>query len=170
MYRKCLRKNFQRTPQEKAQRAKMSIFARLAGCAYLIYIIYQLLTTPQQGTMDTKTTTIISIVLMVLTVGVIAITVYDFFRGLKSGLFNAATYEDADDFHVHEAEIRTEGAPETGSALEGHSEEDDCRESPADESADDAEQEDAADDTEDNTVEDTAEDTATENRPDNAEH
>ena len=87
------KKNIERTPQQKAQRAKMSILARLGGCAYLIYIMYQLIV-PQPGTHPTQTMTIIAIVMIVLAVGVISFTIYDLVRSLKSGLLNASAYEE----------------------------------------------------------------------------
>lgn len=87
------KKDRQRTPQEKAQRAKMSIFARLAGCAYLIYILVQMLQTPREQMPGTSWPIIVAIVLIVLAAGVVALTIWDLFRGLKLGIFKAETYE-----------------------------------------------------------------------------
>jgi hypothetical protein len=87
------KKDYQRTHQEKAQRAKMSIFARMAGCAYLAYVIVQMLKTPREEMPGTSWPIIVAIVLIVLAAGVVALTVWDLIRRLKMGIFKAETYE-----------------------------------------------------------------------------
>jgi cytoskeletal protein RodZ len=87
------KKDYQRTPQEKAQRAKMSILARLLGCGYLIYIMVQLLKTPKEQTPGSWTV-VVAIVMLVAAGVVIAITIWDLIRSIKMGIFNPAIYED----------------------------------------------------------------------------
>ena len=91
--------NKERTPAQKAQRAQLGIFARLAGCAYLIYIMVKILRTPGEEA-NTSTVTIIAIIMLVLSVFVIAITLREFYFGLKSGRYKAATYyeEEAEEY------------------------------------------------------------------------
>jgi hypothetical protein len=86
----------ERTPKEKADRAQKGMIARLAGCAYLIYVVYQLLksTFNKEETPDSTWVIVIAIVLFVLAAVVITITVIDFFRCWKQGMFRASTYED----------------------------------------------------------------------------
>lgn len=88
------KKNTERTPQERAQRAKFSVLARLGACAYLIYIMYQLLFPPQGTEPPSQIMTIIIVVMIVLSAVVILMTLNELYRGLKAGRYNAATYED----------------------------------------------------------------------------
>lgn len=90
------RNDKERTPKQRAERAQMSIFARLAGCAYLIYIMVKLLRTPSETAPATQTTTIIAIIMIVLSIVVIGFTAIEFLRGLKTGVYKTSTYEDAD--------------------------------------------------------------------------
>ena len=88
------KRDFERTPQEKARRAQFSILARLGGCGYLVYIIVQLLRDPKSS--PSTAATIFAYILLAAAVVVIGITIYDLIHGLKHGRFNAATYEDAE--------------------------------------------------------------------------
>jgi hypothetical protein len=108
------KKDYQRTPQEKAQRAKMSVFARLAGCAYLAYVIVQMLKTPREEMPGTTGPIIVAIILIVLGAGVVALTVWDLIRGLKMGIFKAETYEEqaGESFPCPEPDTGEDGAPE----------------------------------------------------------
>lgn len=89
------RRDIERTPKQKAERAMMNIFARLAGCAFLIYFLVQLLTMPEADRPGEGTTIIISTILVVLAIAVILMTVIDLISGIKKGRFKAATYEEA---------------------------------------------------------------------------
>ncbi len=86
--------NVQRTPKQKAERAMLGIFARLAGCGYLIYIMVKLLTTPSED--STTLTTVIAIVMLALSVIIIGMTIKDLIDGIKTGRFKASTYEEAE--------------------------------------------------------------------------
>ena len=89
----------ERTPAQKAQRAQLGIFARLAGCGYLIYIMVKMLRSPSEDTSPVFMT-IIAIVMLALSAFVIVITIREFFIGLKAGRYSAATYyeEDLDEY------------------------------------------------------------------------
>lgn len=133
------KKDYERSPQEKAQRAKMSVIARLGGCAYLIYIMVQLLKTPANEVPKSSWITVVAIVMLVLSAGVIIITLMDLFRALKTGRFDAATYEDEANFPCNPAEDETEAE-----ALEEHTEDDDTVDE--DDAEDDEEYDDEDDD------------------------
>jgi hypothetical protein len=115
------KKDFERTPQEKARRAQFSILARLGGCGYLVYIMVQLLQTPKEE--QTTLMVVLAIVLLAASVLVIVFTIYDLFRALKTGRFNPAYYEDAENNAsvqpvAAEPEARNDSTAET--ALEEH--------------------------------------------------
>ena len=132
----------QRSPSQKAQRAQLGIFVRLAGCGYLIYIMVKLLQTPSEdAAMSPTTVTIIAVVMIALSVFIIAITIREFIFGLKNGHYKTASYEEADlnDYlNNRAAEDQSDVDPE----LIGTGDDDE------DDSEDDAEDED--DDIEDN--------------------
>ncbi|SHH65273.1 hypothetical protein SAMN02745823_00632 [Sporobacter termitidis DSM 10068] len=115
------KKDYERTPQEKAQRAKLSVFARLGGCAYLIYILVQLLKTPPAEIPDSPWTVAIAVVLMVLAGVVIVITILELIRSLKAGLFNAEAYEEEANFPCNPPADAADDTTETD-ALEAHTE------------------------------------------------
>jgi flagellar biosynthesis/type III secretory pathway M-ring protein FliF/YscJ len=85
--------NRERTPAQRAQRAQLGIFARLAGCGYLIYIMVKMLQTPSE-TMPRTVVVIIAVVMLALSAFVIVITIREFIRGLQTGRYKAATYEE----------------------------------------------------------------------------
>lgn len=85
------RNDQQRTPKQKADRASMGIFVRLVGCAYLVYIMIKLLTSPEA---PSTTMFVIAIILLILSIVVIAITITDFVRGIRERRFSPSTYED----------------------------------------------------------------------------
>lgn len=83
----------ERTPAQQASRAQMGIFARLAGCAYLIYVLYKLLSLPASERPNQTLTVLIAIVLIGGSAFIIAITVRDFLIDLKSGRYKQGSYE-----------------------------------------------------------------------------
>jgi hypothetical protein len=87
------RKPKMRTSAEKARRSQLNVFARLAGCAYLIYIIVQLLGDEFDGLSHTARITI-SVVFIVLTAAVVTVTVMDFIKNLMSGAYKEGFYPD----------------------------------------------------------------------------
>jgi hypothetical protein len=118
------KKDFERTPQEKARRAQFSILARLGGCGYLVYIIVQLLRDPKSS--PSTWATVFAYILLAAAVVVIGITIYDLIHGLKHGRFNAATYDDGEALYpcgedTAESPDEDSETPETGNALEEHS-------------------------------------------------
>ena len=104
-------------PRSKKRKGlKMGIFARLAGCAYLIYIMIKLLKPDNAANTDGDN---IAIVMIVLAVVVIGITIYDLVRALKNGVFNASTYDDTPDGAGYPPYIKddvTGDAPGAGAA------------------------------------------------------
>lgn len=90
------KRDSQRTPKQKAERAQMSIFARLAGCAYLIYMMTKILRTPTDQLPNPQISTLIAIGLIILSIVVIGFTISEFVKGLKSGRYKANTYEQAE--------------------------------------------------------------------------
>lgn len=89
-------RNADRTPKQKAEKAMMNIFVRLGGCGFLIYFVVQLFTIPKEEAPDATTAMILAVVLIVLSAGVIFMTIMDLINGLKTGRFKAETYEDAE--------------------------------------------------------------------------
>lgn len=96
------KKNQDRTPQEKAQKAKVSIMVRLGACAYLIYLMIQMLQ-PQPDGPRSQTMIIVAIVMLVLSAVVIVLTLVDLYQAFKRGVWNPATYEDPTDETTAEA-------------------------------------------------------------------
>jgi hypothetical protein len=82
-----------RTSAEKARRSQLNVFARLAGCAYLIYIIAQLFKSDYPGMSGTMRITI-AVVFVVLTAALVAVTVVDFIKNLMAGSYKADFYTD----------------------------------------------------------------------------
>jgi hypothetical protein len=72
----------------------MGVFARLAGCAFLIYTVYQLFSTDTDLSESLKY--IIAGAMLLLAAVVIGLTVWDFYRNLRAGTYSEATYWDAD--------------------------------------------------------------------------
>lgn len=111
------KRDFERTPQEKARRAQFSILARLGGCGYLVYIIVQVLRDPKS--IPSTAALVFAYVLLAAAFVVIGITVYDLIHGLKHGRFNPATYEDFES--PDDASEETSEAQESGKSLDAHS-------------------------------------------------
>ena len=131
----------------------MGIFVRLAGCGYLIYIMIKLMQTPSEdAAMSPTTVTIIAVVMIALSVFVIAITIREFFIGLKNGQYKTATYEEADlnDYLKSRAAEESQADADPKRISEGS--EDDDGDS---ENIDDAEDEDDDIDTDDQEGKDT---------------
>jgi hypothetical protein len=87
------RKPKMRTSAEKARRSQLNVFARLAGCAYLIYIIVQMLSGESEGMSDTVRITV-AVVFMVLTAVIVTVTVVDFIKNLMAGAYKEGFYPD----------------------------------------------------------------------------
>lgn len=98
------RNNVHRTPKQKAEKAALNVLARLAGCAFLVYYVVQLLTAADAP--KTPVAIIIGIVFVIAAAVVIVINVLDFFRGWKEGRFKAETYaeDELPELDVHPEE------------------------------------------------------------------
>lgn len=120
-------RNADRTPKQKAEKAVMNILVRLAGCGLLIYFVVQLLTLPKEEAPDATTALILAIVLIVLSVGVIFMTVLDLINGLKNGRFKTETYEDAEilEYMARQEEAAAKADNEAQQEIEKHAEDGD---------------------------------------------
>ena len=83
-----------KTPSEKANRATLRIVVRLLACAYLIYVLYQLLKNSNSADagMPMPVVIIISAVMIILSVILIVLTVMDFIKGLKNHDYSMHKY------------------------------------------------------------------------------
>ena len=119
--------NKNRTPSQKAQRAQLGIFVRLAACIYLIYILVKMLRTPSETTSPVFVT-IIAIVMLALSALVIIITIREFLTGLKSGRYKASTYEEEDLNEYMNRKAEDGEISESSELEEGDGENDDDKE------------------------------------------
>jgi hypothetical protein len=101
------KRDINKTPAQRANKAVLNIIARLGGCGFLIYFLIQILTVPEAERPDPTTTTIIAIVFIVAAVVLIFITVMDGINGLKTGRFKASTYEELDLAEYRERQAET---------------------------------------------------------------
>ena len=88
----------EKTPKEKASKAQMNIGVRLFGCAYLLYIVYTLILSAINKSSGISPTLaiIIAAVTLILALSVITLTVIEFVRGLKVGVYSEKAYIEAD--------------------------------------------------------------------------
>jgi cytochrome c oxidase subunit IV len=110
------RKPKMRTSAEKARRSQMNIFVRLCGCAYLIYIIVQLVRDDSSG-LSSRLRYTVAAVFILLAAGIVVVTLVDFVRNLKAGAYKAASYTDdteesVEAFRARQAAASAEGAPD----------------------------------------------------------
>ena len=101
----ALFKKREKTAREKANKAQMGIFARLIGCAYLIYVMITLLRSSGDSADGMSQTLKITIAVIMLAASafVIVITVLDFIRNLKYGAYKESTYFSPEERAEHEA-------------------------------------------------------------------
>jgi len=84
-----------KTSKEKAQKAQFGIFARLVGCAYLVYIIVKLLQTSDEDEVLNETLKIIILIVFSLAaVAIVTVTIIEFIRSLRAGYYKADAYTD----------------------------------------------------------------------------
>ena len=85
-----------KTAQQKAQRAQMRIVLRVFCCAYMVfYIIIPLLReAPEEDNMNPTLRFVIVAAFIAFTAVILVISVIDFYRSWKAGLFKAEAYED----------------------------------------------------------------------------
>jgi hypothetical protein len=106
-----------RTSAEKARRSQMNIFVRLCGCAYLIYIITELIREKPEGLSDGLRYTIVAVFIL-LAAAIVVVTLVDFIRSLKMGAYKASSYTDDSDESV-EAFRERQAAASGGAAQDG---------------------------------------------------
>ena len=89
-----MKKDSERTPAEKARRNTLGAIARLGACAYLAYIIYDLIKMSASGESGVPMPVVIAItvVLGLAAVVLIAITIYGFITGLKNNEYSSRKY------------------------------------------------------------------------------
>ncbi|NLA87697.1 MAG: hypothetical protein GX847_10560 [Clostridiales bacterium] len=90
------KRDLNRTPKQRADKALMNIVARLGGCGFLVYFVVQMMTVPAEEKPDPTTATIVSAVFILIAAFLIFITIKDAIVGFKTGRFKASTYEDMD--------------------------------------------------------------------------
>ncbi|MCL2226786.1 MAG: hypothetical protein FWB97_04050 [Oscillospiraceae bacterium] len=107
-----------RTSQQKAQRAQMRMFARLAGCAFLVFTIYEIATTPTTGDGAINPTLRIAVIIgFSCAAAFLAIaSVVELVQKVRSGVYNAASYDDDPGVWGFDG---NEGTEESGDADEG---------------------------------------------------
>ena len=81
-------KDRERTPQEMAQRALLSTIARLGACGYLIYLMTKLI----RETDRKPVMMVVAIVFLVVATVVIILTLIEFVKGIKNGVYKESTY------------------------------------------------------------------------------
>ena len=114
-----------KTSQQKAQKAQMGILARILGCGYLLYVVYQLLqASPEEDSINPTLKTVVIVVFLIAAAVIITITLREFIQNLKSGYYKAASYkddevgEDAGEFGIRNSEF----GDEDGDEVEGEDE------------------------------------------------
>ena len=98
-----------RTAQQKAQRAQMRIFARLACCAYMVYyvIIPLIRDNPadDSGASGMSPTLRIAIItaFSVITAVLLVLSILEVVKGVKAGEYKATSYSDDEGLFVAES-------------------------------------------------------------------
>jgi len=84
------------TAQQKAQRAQMRIFVRLACCAYLIYFVIVPLIQPasEEDTMSPAVRVVAIVAFILATAAILLFTIRELVVNWKAGKFKAGAYED----------------------------------------------------------------------------
>ena len=85
-----------KTAQQKAQRAQLRIFARLACCAYIVfYVVIPLIReTPEENGMNPTLMVFIVSAFIAIVAVIVVLTIIEIHRSHKSGLFKAEGYTD----------------------------------------------------------------------------
>jgi hypothetical protein len=88
------KKDKNRTPREKAQKAKLGITARLCGCAYLIYVAVKLIKMTASGQTGINPNVAYTIAGIIILFGAIIIflTVAEFVSRAKNGNYKTINY------------------------------------------------------------------------------
>ena len=84
-----------KTSKQKAQKAQLNILARLLGSGYLLYIIYQMVTTPyEEDGMNPTLKIVVVTFFLCAAITLIVFTVIELVRNYKAGVYKEASYED----------------------------------------------------------------------------
>jgi hypothetical protein len=124
-------RNKERTPQELAQRAMLSTIARLGACGYLIYLMIKLI----RETDRKPLTMVIAIVCLAAATVVIILTLVEFVKGIKNGVYKESTYyteeylekvrREQEEYRLAHPEEFLDEATEDGAASPAEDESDD---------------------------------------------
>ena len=124
-------KDKERTPQELAQRALLSTIARLGACGYLIYLMTKLI----RETDRKPLTMIIAVVFLAVATVVIILTLVEFVKGIKNGVYKESTYyteeylekvrREQEEYRLAHPEEFLDEAPEDGAESPDEDESDD---------------------------------------------
>ncbi len=124
-------RNKERTPQELAQRAMLSTIARLGACGYLIYLMIKLI----RETDRKPLTMVIAIVFLAAATVVIILTLVEFVKGIKNGVYKESTYyteeylekvrREQEEYRLAHPEEFLDEAPEDGAESPDEDESDD---------------------------------------------
>ena len=83
------------TSQKKAQKAQMHILVRIIGCGWLVYIVYQILTTPiEDSGMSVTLRNIIVVFFLCASAFILVLTVRELIQNLKSGYYKTSAHKD----------------------------------------------------------------------------
>ena len=124
-------RNKERTPQELAQRAMLSTIARLGACGYLIYLMIKLI----RETDRKPLTMVIAIIFLAAATVVIILTLVEFVKGIKNGVYKESTYyteeylekvrREQEEYRLAHPEEFLDEAPEDGAESPDEDESDD---------------------------------------------
>ena len=112
------------SPREKARTAIMGIIARLAGCAYLVYIIFKIVRDAggDDTGMSPTAAYIICGLMGLATLFVLYLTIRDFTEGIKEHRFDSDRYYDEEFIRqgltTEEIEELRNRSDETGESME----------------------------------------------------
>jgi hypothetical protein len=89
------KRNKERTPKQKAEKAQMNILVRLIGCGWIIWIVIKLFRDPEIDVFSQPVWQLILLGVMILAAAVIIpLTVLDFIRNFKAGYYSQKAYID----------------------------------------------------------------------------
>ena len=84
-----------KTSKQKAQKAQLNILARLLGSGYLLYIIYQMVTTPyEEDGMNPTLKIIVVAFFLCAAITIITFTIIELVRNFKAGVYKEESYDD----------------------------------------------------------------------------
>ena len=100
-----------KTARQKSQKAQMNIVMRLIGVAWLIYTVFNILTTaPEDSGVGSSARIALAIVFLCASAVIIAITIAELVRNLKAGAYAQSFYSD--DATIAESDVEDPDTPE----------------------------------------------------------